>query len=228
LCHFNAYGRCGGLGHFLAYIYVDDTNDPLLHASAPITPETSRTFRANTGWSEFVVPEIDNPPRRWQEPLIHNGTQYAAKYCLYFEIPSDLKREDYSAYLRELLKLKYGRDINFTPSRDPGAFNKFEVSPKDLEKFVGKIGDTSVVALGDALVSAEYRYGTGIENGVAGAYMLTRSLNFDDARITVDENAWRKQQIDIPRYRGGNVDAVVGAHKKRICDDYASKKRVKS
>jgi tetratricopeptide (TPR) repeat protein len=94
-----------------------------------------------------------------------------------------------------------------------------------LEKFVGKIGDTSVVALGDALVSAEYRYGTGIENGVAGAYMLTRSLNFDDARITVDENAWRKQQIDIPRYRGGNVDAVVGAHKKRICDDYASKKR---
>ena len=215
--------------HFLAYIYVDDTNDALLHASAPITPETLRSFRANTGWSEFVAPEIDNPPRRWQrqehEPLTYNGREYAAKYCLYFEIPSDLKREHYSAYLRELLKLKYGRDIDFTPSSDPGAFNKFEVSPKDLEKFVGKIGDTPVVALGDALVSAEYRYGTGIENGVAGAYMLARSLRLDGTKVRVDENAWRTPAIDIQRYRGGSVDAVVGAHKKRICDDYASKKR---
>lgn len=211
--------------HFLAYIYVDHENDALMNSSAPITPQSLRTFRDNTGWSEFEAPEIDNPPRRWEGPLRHNGTEYAAKYCLYFEIPGNLKREHYSAYLRELLKLKYGKDIDFTASSDPGAFNKFEVSPKALENFVGEIGGTPVVAVGDALVSAEYRYGTGIQNGVAGAYMLTRSLNWDGTRMGVNQDAWRSAPIDIPRYAGRNVDAVMGGHKERIREDYKSKKR---
>lgn len=198
--------------HFLAYIYVDKANDALMSSSASITSQSLRAFRANTGWSEFVAPEIDNPPRRWQGPMMYKGTEYAAKYCLYFEIPSNLNREHYSAYLRELLKLKYGKDIDFKASSDPGAFNKFEVSTKALVNFVGEIDDTPVVALGDALVSAEYRYGTGIENGVAGAYMLTRSLSWDGTRMSVDQNAWRKPEIGISRYGRRNVDAVIGGH----------------
>lgn len=50
--------------HFLAYIYVDHENDALMNSSAPITPQSLRTFRDNTGWSEFEAPEIDNPPRQ--------------------------------------------------------------------------------------------------------------------------------------------------------------------
>ena len=211
--------------HFLAYIYVDHENDALMNSFAPITPQSLRTFRENTGWSEFVAPEIDNPPRRWEGPLTHNEAEYAAKYCLYFEIPSNLKREHYSAYLHELLKLKYGKDIDFTASSDPGAFNKFEVSPKSLENFVGEIGAVPVVAVGDALVSAEYRYGTGIQNGVAGAYMLTRSLNWDGTKMSVDQSVWRRPPIDLLRYGGRNVDAVIGGHKERIREDYKSKQR---
>lgn len=211
--------------HFIAYIYVDDTNDKLMSPTTPVTPGSLINFRENTGWSEFVTPEIDNPPRRWRGPMMHKGTEYAAKYCLYFEIPSDLKKGNYSAYLRELLKLKYGKDIDFTPSGDLGAFNKFEVSPKALKRFVGEIDSIPVIALGDALISPEYRYGTGIENGVAGAYMLTASLSLDGTKITVNEDAWRKRPINISFYRGRNIDAVIGAHKERIDHDYVLKRR---
>ena len=102
----------------------------------------------------------------------------------------------------------------------------FEVSPKCLKRFTGEIDTIPVVAVGDALISAEYRYGTGIENGVAEAYMLTSSLRLSGTKITIDENAWLRQPINIPRYREGNVAAVFGEHKRRICQDYESKNRI--
>lgn len=136
----------------------------------------------------------------------------------------ELSLQEYKTYLSEVLKLKYGKEINSVASRDKGAFGAFEVSPKNLQRFTGEIDTVPVVAVGDALISAEYRYGTGIENGVAEAYMLTSSLRLSGTKITIDENAWRRQQIDIPRYRGGNVDAVIGAHKERIRKDYGLKK----
>lgn len=216
--------------HFIAYIYVDTDNDTL-RSSGSTPPEALGVFRERTGWREFVEPEIDM--RRWEGPVEHNGTSYAAKYCLYFEIPDCLNTitdperslQEYKTYLSELLKLKYGKEIQFVASTDKGAFGAFEVSPKHLRRFAGEIGAVPVVAVGDALVSAEYRYGTGIENGVAGAYMLTRSLNWDGTRMSVDQDVWCRAQIDILRYGGRNVDAVIGGHKERIREDYKSKKR---
>lgn len=217
--------------HFIAYIYVDADNDTL-RSSGAATPESLRVFRENTGWKEFVEPGIDM--RRWEGPAEHKGASYAAKYCLYFEIPDwlntvtdpELSLQEYKTYLSELLKLKYGREIQFVASADKGAFGAFEVSPKCLKRFTGEIDTIPIVAVGDALISAEYRYGTGIENGVAEAYMLTSSLRLSGTKITIDENAWLRQPINMPRYREGNVAAVFGEHKRRICQDYESKNRI--
>ncbi|MEI6096152.1 MAG: hypothetical protein WCR08_11965 [Gammaproteobacteria bacterium] len=214
--------------HFIAYIYVNTDND-MLRSSGSTPPEILGVFRERTRWREFVEPEIDM--RRWEGPVKHKRTSYAAKYCLYFEIPDWLNTinhperslQEYKTYLSELLKLKYGKEIQFVASTDKGAFGAFEVNPKHLRRFIGKIGVVPVVAVGDALISAEYRYGTGIKNGVAEAYMLTSSLRLSGTKITVDETAWRQQPIGISGYLS-NVDAVVGEHKRRICNDYASKK----
>lgn len=214
--------------HFIAYIYVDTDNDTL-RSSGSTPPEALGVFRERTGWREFVEPDIDM--RRWEGPEEHNGTSYAAKYCLYFEIPDWLNTTDperslqeYKTYLSELLKLKYGKEIQFVASTDKGAFGAFEVSPKHLRRFTGEIGAVPVVAIGDALISAEYRYGTGIKNGVAEAFMLTSSLRLSGKKITVNEEAWLQQPIGVSGYIS-NVDYVVGEHKRRICSDYASKKR---
>lgn len=208
--------------HFIAYIDVDADNEKKMKPATSESFERLSKFRSATDWKEFTYPKMDNPWRKWDRPRgtpEENGVTYTAGYCLYFETPDFPDDEDRdqmeqrTQYLQSVLHLYTGQDITFRPSTEFGAFQPFTVNPKQLDKLVDNSRGIPIIALGDAMISAEYTQGTGVRNGVACANGLTDSLQVNATSITVVSELWESK-----------ITPVLNRHKKEIVDDYTIKK----
>ena len=180
--------------------------------------ENLSTFRSETGWKEFEPPKVDM--RRWSRPR-EGDENYAAGYCLYFETPAFLDGENepdeetlkvqYIAYVKSLLHLYTGENIEFRPCTEFGTFQPFSVQPKILTNLVDHtIPGVPIIALGDSFMSAEYTQGTGVTNGVACANGLMSSLEVDTT-IRVNEALWRS-----------HIVGIINKHTKEISQDYTN------
>lgn len=76
-----------------------------------------------------------------------------------------------------LNKLKTGNDINFTIEPGRLSFVPFDVEPKRVLEPVVTSQAFPILIAGDALLSAEYRFGTGVTNGVNCANVLLDSID---------------------------------------------------
>ena len=90
-----------------------------------------------------------------------------------------------------------GKDIHFRPDADDSAFNQFMVVPQKLESLVDTTKGFPIIGVGDALISAEYRLGTGVSNGVACANGLMEALRIHSDNIEVIEEQWRFKVLRV-------------------------------
>ena len=204
--------------HFIAYVHMDKENsagctiqnpenrNPVLWASA------MQNLRAQ-GWQEFAEPEIVTS--RWDNG--ENGTSY----CFYFEIPAAVAQgdvEQQEAYLKTLLQLKTGQSLKFTREDGRLKFLPFDVDPKIVLNPINITNYPIPVGIcGDALMSPEYRLGTGVRNGILCANALVNSIAITPDRVLINEQ----------RY---NVEAqgVVQEHVKEVTRNYKAKKKALS
>lgn len=201
--------------HFIAYVQMDEENsgrckildlktrDPLVYA------KTMEDLQQKYGWKEFADPEM----------VISKWTTKGegARYCFYFEIPEKIAREDSSvqeAYLKDLLLLKTGQSIAFTREEGRLKFLPFDVDPKYVPDPVNtKNYAIPVVLCGDALMSPEYRFGTGVANGVRCATGLVNSIHITPLELSVHKGKFATE-----------TDHIVQGHLKEVRDSYQSKR----
>ncbi|ASQ47317.1 NAD(P)-binding protein [Legionella clemsonensis] len=201
--------------HFIAYVHMDEENskrckildlnsqDPLVYAKA------MEDLREKHGWKEFAEPEM--VVSKWTK----EGED--ARYCFYFEIPEKIAREDIKvqeAYLKDLLLLKTGQSIVFKREEGRLKFLPFDVDPKYVPNPVNtKNYAIPVVVCGDALMSPEYRFGTGVANGVRCAIELV-----DAIRVTPLELSIHAGQYNTA------ISQVIQSHLKEVTSSYQFKR----
>ncbi|KTD63913.1 tetratricopeptide repeat protein [Legionella spiritensis] len=201
--------------HFIAYVHMDVENsnlcrmedlkkrDPVVHA------KTMEELRKTFGWKEFADPEM--VVSKWDQKT------EGARYCFYFEVPSQVAQagmKEQEAYLKALLLLKTGKFIAFEREEGKFKFIPFDVDPKRVLQPVNTTNySIPVVVCGDALVSAEYRFGTGVANGVTCASGLVNSIE-----VTPKEVVISKDRFEI------ETRATVESHVDEIKKSYQSKR----
>ena len=181
--------------------------------------ENLSRFRSETGWQKFEAPKID--VRRWAQPR-EDEEGSTAGYCIYFETPAfpDGEEQDeedakaqHIAYLKSLLYLYYGEDVEFRPCTEFGTFQPFSVEPKKLENLVDNTQRFPIIALGDSFMSAEYTQGTGVRNGVECVNGLISSLEIG-TEIKVNDALWC-----------ANIAHVINRHTTEVSRDYTDREK---
>lgn len=201
--------------HFIAYVHMDEENsslcriDDLKKRNPVVFVQTLEKLRKTFGWQEFAEPEM--VVSKWDEK--GKGT----RYCFYFEIPPQMAEASIAVqqeYLKALLTLKTGNVIQFELEEGRFKFNPFDVDPQRVLQPLNTTNySIPVVACGDAMLSAEYRFGTGVANGITCAIGLVKSLRVTPERLEVS-----KAQLE------SELSATIMRHCDEVRKSYQSKR----
>lgn len=181
--------------HFIAYVHMDPENAAKLLIKDDFDVADLETLRDKFGWQEFERPEL--VCSRWKDGA------GALRCGLYFETPFATRaepqsRQEEEAYLKALLQLHTKEDITFRVEAGPNRFNAFDVAPKLVSEPLNTTRAAFPIALiGDAHMSAEYRLGTGVRNGVQCAAAMMQSIEIGGADIKVRSEEWAHKRAGI-------------------------------
>ncbi len=210
--------------HFVAFITMSEEDAKELSSfsgtESIVNEVRGREALRSQGWDLNDIPAWDM--KRWQ---LSGGKE--ARFCCYFEMPDDLARapeEKQKAWLGTLLELKAGKKINFTIEPEPLKFGAFKVDPKRVTNPIYQQGiyPFPIVACGDAMMSAEYRRGTGIRNGVICANGLVNSIKIgNDKKLSIDPNLFFLIPTDSLKL---NTQTCINQHEKEIKGFYTDRK----
>lgn len=112
-------------------------------------------------------------------------------------MPDELARAPESPksdWLGTMLKLKTGKNIAFSIEEGSSLkFSSFLVDPHKVDNPILEAGSYPfpVVACGDSLMSAEYRKGTGIFNGIVCANGLVNATRYIERKFQVDSHVFK-------------------------------------
>lgn len=196
--------------HFIAYVDMDKENCALYGSkiSKPILYVQAMQELRALGWQEFAEPELTTT--RW------DNKEGSARFCFYFELADNVAQQSsqkQAAYLQALLYLKTGKHINFTIVQNKLNFIPFSVEPKVVTEPLN-MQPIPVVSCGDALMSPEYRLGTGVRNGVTCANTLVMSIKTTPlGELAFDQSEYIRQRMP-----------TMNEHIKLVTSEYQSKK----
>lgn len=176
--------------NFIAFITMSNEDAELLSSySGTVNPVNQvlqfESLRAQ-GWTQNDMPHWDM--RSWE----HSKTE--KRFCCYFEMPDELARApqlQQKEWLATMLKLNAGKSIEFAIERESSLkFRPFSVDPHKVENPILEAGPYPfpVAVCGDALMSAEYRKGTGIFNGIVCANGLVNATKYINGKIHVNSH----------------------------------------
>ncbi|WP_347251863.1 FAD-dependent monooxygenase [Legionella sp.] len=207
--------------NFIAFITMNQEDAELLsgyRGSHSAINEVKRfeELRAQ-GWTQNDMPHWDM--RRWS----FSGGK-PSRFCCYFEMPDELARAPESKqreWLSTMLELKAGKKIDF--EIEPGSlkFCPFVVDPHQVENPICQSSPFPfpIAVCGDAMMSAEYRKGTGIANGIVCANGLANATQFTGHAYQINETIFYKT---FTEYR--STEMCIGEHKKEVRDLYRARR----
>lgn len=207
--------------NFIAYITMSNDDAELLSdyrgSASPVNEVLQFESLRAQGWTYNDMPHWDM--RRWE----YSKTE--KRFCCYFEMPEDLARAPQllqKKWLETMLELKAGKKIDF--AIEGGSSLKFCPFSVDPHKVENPILETDVypfpiVVCGDALMSAEYRKGTGIFNGIVCANGLVNATRIHQEKFYVDIEAFNRTMTEhLPARK------CIEDHIKSIKDTYQARK----
>lgn len=178
--------------NFVAFITMSKEDAEQLSAykgtSSPVNQVTTFETLREQGWTQNDLPHWDM--RNWKV----SGAE-TERFCCYFEMPEDLARAPLTKqkeWLSTLLESKAGKKIDFDIEPGTLKFRAFNVDPKKVEEPIYQSGvyPFPIAVCGDALISAEYRKGTGISNGIICSNGLINAINLEGGKITLNRDAF--------------------------------------
>ncbi|KTC85808.1 FAD-dependent oxidoreductase [Legionella drozanskii] len=196
--------------NFIAFITLSNEDAELLRSynskANPVNTVLQFESLREQGWTMNDIPHWDI--RRWEY------SEKEKRFCCYFEMPDELARAPElpkKEWLATMLKLKTGKTIDFEiEGGSTLKFSSFYVDPHQVENPILEAGPYPfpVVACGDALMSAEYRKGTGIYNGIVCANGLVNATRFNEGKIQVNSQAFYTTMTDyVPT--GNQIEAHI-------------------
>lgn len=182
--------------HFYAYVNLNLDDADLFKQDAEANISNLQHIvhlehlRDKFNWPHFSDPYFRIIP---VSPLKENEEkENMGKFHLYFEIPPDLKPDQYENWLRAILELKSGKNIDFKHvasskkyAKKP-RFGPFEVNPEKIESagFAGNETIPMVIPIGDAQYSGYYRTGDNVPNGILRANAVIDQIEISNGEIT--------------------------------------------
>lgn len=184
--------------NFIAFITMSNEDAELLRsckaASDPVNQVLQFESLRAQGWTKNDLPHWDM--RRWE----YSETE--KRFCCYFEMPDELARAPLPLkreWLETMLKLKTGKNIDFSIEEGSSLkFSSFNVDPHKVDNPILDAGTYPfpVVACGDSLMSAEYRKGTGIFNGIVCANGLVNATRIISGKFQIDSHVFKGTTTD--------------------------------
>jgi tetratricopeptide (TPR) repeat protein len=201
--------------HFIAFVTMDSNNAALAKIVDSLDPVphtlAMEKLRMKFHWKEFAPPELVTG--KWE-----NIAPDQTRFYYYFELPENIAKGDQRTqikWLKALLKLKTGNKIRFNLEEDDLKFVPFFVNPKKVMDPVNQsYSSFPIVACGDALMSADYRLGTGVQNGVLCANALLTSVTLDKANKIVVNSEKYKAHLQEPMGRHESKVKSLYSHKR--------------
>ncbi|QDP71965.1 hypothetical protein FOG18_04955 [Legionella israelensis] len=205
--------------NFIAFITMSPEDAELLSTSSSSRVNEVKQFeklRAQ-GWTQNDMPHWDM--RRWD--FIGKKTRFSC----YFEMPDELARAPESIqkeWLSTMLELKTGKKIDFEIESDsPLKFRPFNVDPHWVENplCVSSPYPFPIAVCGDAMMSAEYRKGTGISNGIICANGLVKAISYTHDKYHIQSDIF---YFTVTEFRP--TGQCIDEHIKEVKDYYQARK----
>jgi len=213
--------------NFIAYVKMEAEQAFLVQQGAQLTNDLNyviglETLRQQFGWEQYDHPLC----------LLVSMNEAKNKVCLYYETPPNLEAKDYEAWLKALLKMRTGEEINFELfkaeeklaedeqykiRKNKLRFSPFLVSPKEASPsfYPGKEGLPMTILVGDALLEPDYQAGVGISAGVARVDALLSGMTVSEGKITA---------IDFDAYHE-KIKPLMEAQKEEIVKNFEERDR---
>lgn len=200
--------------HFIAFITMNPQNAALSnfldHPDPVIFTLSLEKLRRDFGWKEYSLPSV-------VKGMWNATAEKPARFYFYFEISDEVATKEINLqiqYLKTLLKLYTGNDLTFSLEEGERTFIPFQVTPKkSLTPVITQATTYPISLCGDALMSADYRLGTGVRNGILCANALITSISIPQNNISIDTALYDFQ-----------LRSIMGSHEQEVKGLYDHKR----
>lgn len=200
--------------HFIAFITMNPQNAALSnfldHPDPAIFTLSLEKLRRDFDWKEYSRPSV-------VKGMWNATAEKPARFYLYFEISDAVATKEINLqiqYLKTLLKLYTGNDLIFSLEEGELTFIPFQVTPKkSLTPVITNATTYPIGLCGDALMSADYRLGTGVRNGILCANALLMAISIPQNNISIDTALYDFQ-----------LRSIMGPHEKDVKELYDHKR----